>query len=385
MRKYKPFLCIFTIFAMTLILLSGCDTKTSNTKTSEPDESLDAALPSESALDPYAEFLYSDAIDDNGFWKGVKALDYVELFDYKSISIPGDVYEVTEDAIQYEIDNILDYYPSTTYIMDRAVVKGDTVNIDYVGSVDGVEFENGSTEGTGEDVIIGETAYIDDFLEQLIGHTPGEVVNVEVTFPSNYFEASLQSKDALFVTTINYIVGPDAELSDEFVATNLYSDYGWATVDDLMNGLQGLIQKNSIQQYLQQYFINEADILSVPDQMVEYQEKAMLEYYQGYAEYNGMELEEFLNMSEGFSSVDEFIEANYENNVDNAAYYLVAQAVAEDAGISVSNDDLENYFLEYFKTDDYSIYEEYYGLPYLKQMTLCQKVLDYIADSAILA
>lgn len=83
---------------------------------------------------------------------------------------------------------------------------GDTVNIDYVGSVDGVEFEGGSTQGQGTDLVIGSGSYIDDFEEQLIGAHPGDEVDVYATFPDPYNNnPDLSGKEALFEVTINGI------------------------------------------------------------------------------------------------------------------------------------------------------------------------------------
>ena len=85
------------------------------------------------------------------------------------------------------------------------VEDGDTVNIDYVGTVDGVEFDGGSTEGMGTDLVIGSGSYIDDFEEQLIGAHPGETVEVNVTFPDDYYSTDMAGKDAVFTVTINGI------------------------------------------------------------------------------------------------------------------------------------------------------------------------------------
>ena len=86
------------------------------------------------------------------------------------------------------------------------VEDGDTVNIDYVGSVDGVEFEGGSTQGQGTDLVIGSGSYIDDFEEQLIGAHPGDEVDVYATFPDPYNNnPNLSGKEALFEVTINGI------------------------------------------------------------------------------------------------------------------------------------------------------------------------------------
>ena len=96
---------------------------------------------------------------------------------------------------------------STAYSTDTSLTieDGDTVNIDYVGSIDGVDFEGGSTNGAGTDLTIGSGLYIDDFEEQLIGAHPGDSVEVNVTFPDDYQQEDLQGKDALFQVTINGI------------------------------------------------------------------------------------------------------------------------------------------------------------------------------------
>lgn len=89
------------------------------------------------------------------------------------------------------------------------VEDGDTVNIDYVGSIDGVEFDGGSTNGQGTDLTIGSGLYIDDFEEQLTGSHPGDTVEVNVTFPDDYSSEDLQGQDALFEVTINGIYQND--------------------------------------------------------------------------------------------------------------------------------------------------------------------------------
>lgn len=86
------------------------------------------------------------------------------------------------------------------------VANGDTVNIDYVGTVDGVEFDGGSTNGAGADLTIGSGTYIDGFEEQLVGAHPGDTVEVNVTFPDPYsLNTDLSGKAAVFTVTVNGI------------------------------------------------------------------------------------------------------------------------------------------------------------------------------------
>lgn len=96
---------------------------------------------------------------------------------------------------------------STSYSTDSSltVEDGDTVNIDYVGSIDGIEFDGGNTQGNGTDLTIGSGRYIDDFEEQLIGAHPGDEVEVTVTFPDDYGNDELNGKEAVFDVTVNGI------------------------------------------------------------------------------------------------------------------------------------------------------------------------------------
>lgn len=113
--------------------------------------------------------------------------------------------ETTSDKVQTSSEET-----ETMYTDDEnyEIKNGDMVDIDYVGSIDGVEFDGGNTHGQGTTLTIGSGSYIDDFEEQLIGHKPGETVDVYATFPEDYSKgqeskAHLDGKEALFKVTIN--------------------------------------------------------------------------------------------------------------------------------------------------------------------------------------
>ena len=121
--------------------------------------------------------------------------------------------EVTEAAATPEVTEAAEATatPETTeapsYNTDSSlkVTDGNKVNIDYVGKIDGVAFDGGSTEGKGTDLVIGSGTYIDNFEEQLIGAHPGEKVEVTVVFPDDYQESDLAGKEAVFDVTVNGI------------------------------------------------------------------------------------------------------------------------------------------------------------------------------------
>ena len=390
MKGRRAAICLLMLFALLIAMCAGCAREASETPASDDEGHFSTDSVEESyagwddgeydgmAFDWAGDFSYSDGIDENGFWEGIRALDYVDPFDYYSLRIPRDVHIVPDDTLNETVEGLVGEYGLFTRVMDREVEFGDIVNIDYVGTVDGVEFANGSTEGRGVDVTIGVTQYIDDFLEQLIGYMPGETVNVEVTFPDDYGQDHLDGKDALFVTVINYIEGEHA-LTDENVAEHLSEGFGWTTVEEMREGVRENIQKNAIQEYLRWHFSSELEIEFVPDSMVEHQIKAMLSYYQEYADMSEMGLDEFVSTYVGVANVDELIMTNYDTNYNEALYYLVIQAIAEDVGITIISEELP----EIYGMVEYMQFSSYYGLPYLKMFALGQKVVDFLIEHAV--
>ena len=340
----------------------------------------------QSAWNENEEFTYSKGIDENGYWKDVRALDYVTLNDnYLETEVPSDISVVSESDIQTQIDSLMASHSSTEKITDRAIEEGDTVNIDYVGSVDGIEFDGGSTNGSGTDVVAGSADYIDDFLTQIIGHTPGETFNVEVTFPDDYGKEELNGKDAVFVTTINFIAAEtEAELTDSFVKENLVSQYGWTTVDEMKEGVEANIQKEAIDKYVSESILKKGNVSSMPELLTKYNEATMYQFYKSSAESRGMELDEYLSSSAGVESMEELLESNKETIRSNSEYALIVQAMAEDQGIEVTEEDVA----EYFKSrgnEDYSSYEADYGMPYLKQVVISQKIYDLLINNVRIA
>lgn len=360
----------------------GTDTDGSSDEDADDESSDEDASETEEET---SSFSYSDYLDDDGHWQDVTALDYVTLCDYESISIPSDEVVPTDEDVQTQIDSLTSGYATTEQVTDRAVEDGDTVNIDYVGTIDGVEFDGGSTDGAGTTVTIGVTQYIDDFLDQLVGHTPGETFDVEVTFPDDYGVDELNGKDAVFSVTINYIVEtvyPD--VTDEWVEENLSATYGWTTVAEMEDDIASSLQANAVASYVQNYVTENSEVTEVPEIIVTSQEELLVSEYQSYADAFGVELSDMLTMAAGVSTTEELFE-QYREALDlTAKAYLVFQAIAEDAGIEVTEDDVLAYFQAAMGITDLADLEEQYGMPYLKLCTLVQEVQDLLTDNAVI-
>lgn len=348
------------------------------------DTAADTA-PAESSSPKYSLGLAAD-----GKFDGIRASDHVKLCDYKGINIPAENCTVSDEDIDARIKTVISNFRSTLKRTDRAVADGDTVNIDYVGSIDGVEFENGSTGGNGTDVTIGVTSYIDDFLEQLIGHMPGETVNVEVTFPVPYpNNPDLAGKDALFVTEINYITEyADPEFTDDFVKENLYGTYGLSTVAEVREYLENSIREESITQYIKSCLLENSTV-DLPDAVYDFCKNTMLNYYTDYASQYQKTLDDYVEAA-GYSSVDEFCEANREDLESDGKIRLIFQAIAEAEGLTADEEDVKEYIAKANEgNSSYSetMYDSYitdYGMPFFMQAVLQEKAIAVVTDSAVL-
>ena len=322
-------------------------------------------------------FGYSKPYDDNGYWKNFKASDYVQLPDLSTVKLD-------ESKIEDQIAMFLAYYPDTKEIDDRAVIDGDTLNIDYEGKLAGATepFEGGSTGGTGTTVTIGYTNYIEGFLEQLIGHFPGEIFDINVTFPNPYPNEEnnipeLAGKDAVFTIKINYIVEyEDAEWNDDFVANNLYSYYGWQTAAEAEENMRAVIVEDFVMD-------NSTFPKDVPQEMIDYLTDLRLNYYQSYADANNIEINSFLAYYTGAESVEAFREQYKEEATEGAKFNLIYQAMAEKDGYTVSDDELKQYFADMNGSEDYSEYESAFGLPYIKAVIMYEKMSNKLMETAI--
>ena len=383
MKNIKTILSIFLIIALAITVFTGCNNAKENLVGNQPTADPQQSDSPTEEPQSIPAFNYSDSIDENGLWRNITATDHVGLSEYKGISIPKEIHTISEESLQAEIDALLTEFASEEQVKDRAVVDGDTVNIDYVGTVDGVAFDEGSTNGSGADVTIGVTRYIDDFLEQIVGHTPGETFDIEVRFPEDYGVDALNGKEAVFATTLNYIVDlAMPALTDQFVADELSTYYGWSTIREMEADIRTSMQNAAIFTFIQSYLIENTTIKSLPESILKYQQNTLIQFYQDNADEYKMELNDFLMAYANFSNVEELLEAYLDDSTQAAELYLTMQAIAEDAGITVATEDVAGYFKEHMGTEDYSSYEESFGMPYLKLSVLNQAVMDHLQSNA---
>lgn len=138
----------------------------------------------------------------------------IELGEYKGVKVPASDVTVSDEELDAEITRLQEGQAELV-LVDAPAKNGDTVVIDFVGSVDGVEFDGG--KGENYSLELGSGSFISGFEDQLVGAKAEDVVNVNVTFPEEYQAADLAGKDALFVVTVHEVKAKEVPaLDDEF-------------------------------------------------------------------------------------------------------------------------------------------------------------------------
>lgn len=303
---------------------------------------------------------YSAGLSADGKIENTNVLSALSLVDYENISIPEEEVNATDEEVNAEIDSALESYKELSTDETLEIVDGDEVNIDYVGTIDGVEFEGGNSEGAGYDLTIGSGSFIDDFEEQLIGHKPGEEVTVEVTFPDDYGDDAVNGKDAVFAVTINGIKKAP-ELTDEFVEENLADSEGVSTASEYREKIENDFYEEHLEEYLTDYIIENSTVNSYPKKYLKHM-KALIKNSD--------------NMGSDIEDEIEYEKELTERAQDTVKEAMVYQAIAESAGLTF---DMEAYTEE--NGEDYvESMKESYGEGYIAQSEVRQMVVDYLMD-----
>lgn len=298
--------------------------------------------------------------------------------------------EELEEEFQKQIASALADYPN--YIRDESrdgtvIAEGDTVNIDYVGRLDGVAFDGGSD--TEFDLTIGSKTFIEDFENGLIGKTVGTTVDVDTKFPDDYENADLAGKTTTFTITINYIGQKKDEADDEYIRRLSKGTY--ESMDAYRVALKGMMEEEQQSNYESNTYdsvigemVKLSEFPKILDEDVAFYEEDMIGYYSTYASYYGMNVEEFVT-AVGYESYDAFLSECHDNAVNYVKEYMVLQEVAKKENITVSeekfNELLEGYMASAQETDKNAFIEEY-SREYLEYCMKNDLALDFLVEKA---
>ncbi len=327
----------------------------------------------------------SAGLTADGKIDGVDAVSSIELVDYKNISVPADEVAATAEEVDEEINSTLESHTELSTDETLSIADGNQVSIDYVGTIDGVEFEGGSAEDYS--LTIGSGTFIDDFEQQLIGHKPGEEVIVEVTFPEDYDNADVAGKDASFDVTIKGIM-VTPELTDEFVAEKLSETEGVSTADEYRAKVENDFYEQHLEDYLTSYIMDNSTVKSYPKKylntlksILKYDDTQMAAYYSQLFSGYGMTYENPWD-TRGEDIDDEL---SYEKELvtrakEEAKTNMVYQAIFEQEGLSIDMDAAIAEMTEENGEDYVTNIKNTYGDGYMAQAEMKTVVTEYLMD-----
>ncbi|MCQ2798060.1 MAG: trigger factor [Bacilli bacterium] len=249
----------------------------------------------------------------------------------------AEIPQTTEEELNSALSNILQQ-ATTVVAKEGAAANGDIANIDFEGFIDGVPFQGG--RGEHYDLELGSGSFIPGFEEQLVGHSAGEDVDVNVSFPENYHAVELKGKPAVFKCHIHEVkTKKPAELTDEFAKAN-----GAASVDDFKRRVSEEIKNQKIKRAGNEYLdkllaeiISESEIEADPT-LVETYKNYSINVYSRQIASMGMTLDQYF---EATGTNKETFMANVAKDAEfSAKVQVVLDVVAIENNIIVSEEEL---------------------------------------------
>lgn len=322
--------------------------------------------------------------------------EYITISQYKGLEVQKvEETEVTDELVESQVQSALEASSISEEITGRAVENGDTVNIDYVGSVDGVEFEGGSAQGymleIGSGAFLPAAGDYKGFEEQIIGHNTGEKFDINVQFPDSYNNnPDLAGKPAVFSITLNSInVVTVPELTDDWVKDNSEKS---KTVAEYKKELKKQMEesyKESSEQTLKSEVLtalaDKTEVKEYPKGAVEDELQEMKTYYENMAVNYGMEFDAFLEQYMGMTEDDFTTEAKTVVE-DTVKRDLACELVAKKKNLELSDKEYDKEIKKYaedYGYEDIKTIKEQVGEDVLKKMILQDKVSDYLVESCV--
>lgn len=266
----------------------------------------------------------------------------VKLGDYKDLEVSV---EATKEVTDAEVDEKVERERNNLaelIIKEDAAELGDTVVIDFVGSVDGVEFDGG--KGDNFSLELGSGQFIPGFEDQLVGAKAGETVEVNVTFPENYQAEDLAGKDAKFVTTVHEVKAKEVPALDDELAKDI--DEEVETLDELkakyrkdLEAAKEIAYDDAVEGAALELAVANAEIVELPEEMVHDEVHRAMNEFMGNMQRQGISPEMYFQLT---GTTEEDLHKQYEADADKRVKTnLVIEAIAKAEGFEASDEEIE--------------------------------------------
>ncbi|MCC6111116.1 trigger factor [Limosilactobacillus fermentum] len=309
----------------------------------------------------------------------------VTLGDYKGMEVPEQDTSVSDADVDSELENKRQQQAELVLKEDEAAADGDTVVIDYEGSVDGEKFDGGSADNYS--LVLGSGSFIPGFEDQLVGHKADEDVDVNVTFPEDYHAKDLAGKDALFKVKIHEVKEKQLpELDDEF-AKDVDEDV--ETLAELKDKVKKQLQdqkeaaaKAAIEDAAIEAAVANAETEEIPQAMLDDDTNRQLQQYLAGMQQQGINPQMYFQITN--TTEDDLRKQFADDAAKRVKTNLVLEAVVKDANLNATDEDVQNEIADLAK--QYGMDEEAVSKALTRDMLEhdieIKKAVDLIADSA---
>ena len=315
----------------------------------------------------------------------VDVMPEVKLGEYKGMEVPAQDPTVTDADVDDALDTKRHQQAELVLKEGKPAEKGDTVVIDYKGSVDGEEFDGGSAENYSLE--LGSGSFIPGFEDQLIGHNADEDVDVNVTFPEDYHAKNLAGKDALFKVKIHEIKEKQLpELDDDF-AKDVDEDVD--TLAELKEKTKKQLQEekdNQAKAAIEDAAINKAvanaEIQDIPQAMLDDDTNRQMQQYLAGMQQQGISPQMYFQIT---GTKEEDLKKQFANDAaQRVKTNLVLEAIVDDANLDATDEEIAKEISDLAK--QYGMEEDAVKKALSKDMLMhdikIRKAVDLVADSA---
>ena len=266
----------------------------------------------------------------------------VKLGEYKDLEVSVEVSkEVTDEDVDAKLENERKNLAELV-VKEGAAENGDTVVIDFVGSVDGVEFDGG--KGENHSLELGSGQFIPGFEDQLVGSKAGDEVEVKVTFPEDYQATDLAGKDAVFVTKVNEVKAKEVPALDDELAKDLDDEV--ETLDELkakyrkeLEAAKEIAFDDAVEGAALDLAVENAEIVELPAEMVEDEVHRAMNEFMGNMQRQGISPEMYFQIT---GTTQEDLHKQYEADADKRVKTnLVIEAVAAAEGFDATEEEIQ--------------------------------------------
>ena len=304
----------------------------------------------------------------------------VTLGEYKGLKLTKEITEVRDEDID---DAVADALENNYVEVDRPAENGDTVNIDYVGTMEGEEFEGGSD--TGFDLQLGSHSFIDGFEDGLVGAKKGDVVTLDLTFPKNYTE-ELSGKAVQFKVTVNKVQTTSKEISEEWVKANTEFE----SVEDYRRDIRVKLEtqnntdaEDTMEGEAWKIVLENSEVNEYPEEVVQYGRYYYDQLLKSYCQQSGITLEQYMEAKN--MTADDYKEMQTAYAQSMAGQLLIMAAIEKAEGISAEDQQYQESLKELIEASgvDEDTFFSYYERFSVEQSLMLERINKIIVDNAV--